>query len=309
MNGEAERYSGWLEGLRHAQRPLVPFHWEIELPEVFDRANAGFDAVVGNPPFLGGTKISTALGSEYLAYLGVAFTRSGNRMDLVGYFFRRSFALLREGGCLGLIGSNTIAQGDTRTGSLSVICEGGGTIYSAIPRVPWPGQAAVIVSMVHVFRGHWQKPCSLNNQGVDRISGFLVSGNIDDTPRRLAANAHSSFEGFMIAGQGFLFDEDDPNATPISEMNRLIAEDTRNQSVIAPYLGGKELNTHPTHLPHRYAINFGTMTEPEAKRWPSLYALVREKVKPERDATNRESRRKRWWQYGETRPGSGIPSF
>ena len=33
-------------------RPLVPFHWEVEFPEVFDRA-AGFDAFVGNPPFAG----------------------------------------------------------------------------------------------------------------------------------------------------------------------------------------------------------------------------------------------------------------
>lgn len=107
----------------------------------------------------------------------------------------------------------------------------------------------------------------------------------------------------MIAGQGFLFDDDDPNATPISEMNRLLAEDPRNRTIIAPYLGGKELNTEPKHLAHRYAINFGMMTEEEAKRWPSLYAIVRQKVKPERDTTARESRRKRWWQYGETRPG------
>ena len=289
--------------LRQGARPLPPFHWEIEFPEVFARADGGFDAIIGNPPFLGGTKISTALGSDYLAYLGVAFARSGNRMDLVGYFFRRVFSLLRESGCLGLVGSNTIAQGDTRTGSLSIICANGGLIYSAVPRLPWPGEAAVIVSIIHIIRGHWLGTCTLNNRKVDRISAFLVSGSIDDTPWRLAANARSSFEGFMIAGQGFLFDDGDPDATSISEMNRLIAEDQRNQTIIAPYLGGKELNTQPKHLAHRYAINFGTMTEEEAQKWPSLYALVRQKVKPERDSTARGSRRKRWWQYGETRPG------
>jgi hypothetical protein len=45
------------------------------------------------------------------------------------------------------------------------------------------------------------------------------------------------------------------------------------------------------------------MTEDEAKQWPMLFDLVLKKVKPERDLTARESRRKRWWQYGETRPG------
>lgn len=42
------------DALRKGERPVVPFHWEVEFPEVFDRENGGFDAVVGNPPFLGG---------------------------------------------------------------------------------------------------------------------------------------------------------------------------------------------------------------------------------------------------------------
>ncbi len=287
---------------------IRPFHWELEFPEVFrlDQSGdpqGGFDAMIGNPPFLGGTKISTALNANYLSYLGEVFTHSGNRMDLVGYFFRRAFSLLRAGGCLGFIGSNTIAQGDTRTGSLAFICTNGGAIYAAVPRIPWPGQAAVVVSVIHIFRGVWLGQCYLNGRQVTRVSAFLVPGSLDDVPEKLAANARSSFEGFMIAGQGFLFDDEDPAATPTTEMKRLIEQDPRNQSVIFPYLGGKELNTDPHQRPHRYAINFGTMTENEAMQWPSLFALVKEKVKPERDSDNRASRQKRWWQYGETRPG------
>src|SRR5208283_4696408 len=49
--------------LRGGPHPVVPFHWEIEFPEVFDRANGGFDAFVGNPPFMGGSKISGADGA------------------------------------------------------------------------------------------------------------------------------------------------------------------------------------------------------------------------------------------------------
>ena len=43
--------------------PGLPFHWEIEFPEVFDRETAGFDAFVGNPPFMGGSKISDQRGA------------------------------------------------------------------------------------------------------------------------------------------------------------------------------------------------------------------------------------------------------
>jgi hypothetical protein len=47
------RPSDALKWLGSGPRAIKPFHWEIEFPEVFDRANGGFDAMVGNPPFAG----------------------------------------------------------------------------------------------------------------------------------------------------------------------------------------------------------------------------------------------------------------
>jgi hypothetical protein len=71
---------------------------------------------------------------------------------LVAHFFRRSFTLLRKGGCLGLIATNTIAQGDTRSTGLRFICNNGGMIYNATRRYKWPGLAAVVVSLVHIMK-------------------------------------------------------------------------------------------------------------------------------------------------------------
>ena len=42
------------QSLREKEKPVEPFSWEVEFPEVFDRKNPGFDAIVGNPPFIGG---------------------------------------------------------------------------------------------------------------------------------------------------------------------------------------------------------------------------------------------------------------
>ena len=45
-----------------------PLHWPIAFPEVFSIAAArepGFDAMVGNPPFIGGQKITGAAGTDY----------------------------------------------------------------------------------------------------------------------------------------------------------------------------------------------------------------------------------------------------
>ena len=47
-----DRLEAAVSDLRGGTHAIVPFHWEIEFPEVFDRENPGFDAFVGNPPFL-----------------------------------------------------------------------------------------------------------------------------------------------------------------------------------------------------------------------------------------------------------------
>ena len=136
VSGGAESYRDWLEERRHAEKPLVPFHWEIEFPEVFDRSEPGFDAMLGNPPFMGGHKVWPVLGGSYRDYLKVQHAESGGKaVDLVAHFFRRCFTLIRQGGTIGLIATNTIAQGDTRSAGLRYLCRAGGTIYSARRRL------------------------------------------------------------------------------------------------------------------------------------------------------------------------------
>jgi hypothetical protein len=58
---------------------------------------------------------------------------------------------------------------------------------------------------------------------------------------QLLNNFRKSFEGFKVYGQGFLFDDKDPKATPISGMNHLIENNPRNQERIFPYIGGEEI--------------------------------------------------------------------
>ena len=79
---------------------------------------------------------------------------------------------------------------------------------------------------------------------------------------------------------GFTFDDTDTSgvASPLSLMHELIAKDPRNAERIFPYIGGEEVNDSPTHAHHRYVINFGEMTEEEARQWPDLMQIVEEKV-------------------------------
>ena len=277
QRGEMHGYVGWLGELRRKEPPLAPFHWEIEFPEVFDRENPGFDTVVGNPPFAGKNTVAAANVAGYPDWLKQVHEESHGNADLVAHFFRRAFGLLRTGGTSGLIATNTIAQGDTRSTGLRWICNNGGEIYGARRRVKWPGLAAVVVSVLHVHKGGFAGVKLLDGEAVDTITAFLFHRGGHDDPARLKANAGKSFVGSYVLGMGFTFDDTDTKgvATPLAEMRRLIAADPRNREVIFPYIGGEEVNTSPTHAHHRYVINFrdwplrreATETQaPEARR-------------------------------------------
>jgi hypothetical protein len=146
-------------------------------------------------------------------------------------------------------------------------------------------------------------PIVLDGKPVEKITAFLFHAGGNNDPQKLIANEGKSFQGSIVLGMGFTFDDGNPNATTIAEMQWLIEQDPRNQERIFPYIGGEEVNSSPTHAHHRYVINFGEMSEEEAREWPDLMAIVEEKVKPERNVQKRDALRVRWWQYAEKRPG------
>ena len=359
--GETPQYRSWLEELRDGESPLAPFHWEIEFPEVFERENPGFDAMVGNPPFAGKNTVAAANVSHYPDWLKQAHPESHGNADLVAHFFRRAFDLVRRDGAFGLIATNTIAQGDTRSTGLRWICEHGGEIYRARRRVKWPGLAAVVVSVLHVAKGRFPGGAQhlgdkaapdhgfgtlsagsfpgvkrLDGEAAETITAFLFHRGGHDDPARLAANAGKSFQGSIVLGMGFTFDDTDTKgvATPLAEMRRLIEANPRNRQAIFPYIGGEEVNTSPTHAHHRYVINFRDWPlrredlgarwadadddqrrawrrmetvpldyrGPVAADWPDLLAIVEERVKPERMAQKDRGAKNLWWRFIRTRP-------
>ncbi|TVS15390.1 MAG: hypothetical protein EA424_16245, partial [Planctomycetaceae bacterium] len=233
--------------LRTGEHPIPPFHWEIEFPEVFSRENGGFDAFVGNPPFAGHVTITAGNPEGFTDYLRTMFPRSGGKCDLVAFFFRQAFSLIRHNGTSGLIATNTIGQGDTRNSGLTFICTNGGSIYAARKRVKWPGEAAVVVSVVHAKKGTADGSRFLDGKPVEVITAYLFHRGNHVDPFRQRANAHRCFQGSVLRGMGFTFDNKDTSgvATSLAEMHRLIQKDPRNAKVIRPFIGGEELNSAP----------------------------------------------------------------
>ena len=99
-----------LEQIRSLHAAQRFFHWDLEFPEVFyDRHGrplgdqAGFDVVIGNPPYVRQEQLGPLKPFFQQAY---AETYSGTA-DLFVYFFHQGVKLLRQGGLLGYIASNS----------------------------------------------------------------------------------------------------------------------------------------------------------------------------------------------------------
>jgi hypothetical protein len=304
-----DKLSAMAATLRQAPHPLAPFHWEVEFPEVFVRGNAGFDAIIGNPPFAGKNSINAGNKPGYIKWLQVLHPHSHGSADLVAHFFRRSFDLLRSDGVFGLIATNTIGQGDTRASGLYLILQAKGEIVRAIRRLKWPGEAAVTVSIVHTSKGFHGKAI-LDGRRVPRISAYLMEGSLDDSPARLHSNAGIAFQGSIVLGMGFTFDDEAASkgvSLSLADMQRLITKNPRNRERIFPYIGGEEINGDPQHKHRRYVIRLEELSLQTAQQeFPDLIDLVRMYVKPQRDKLkgnpDAERRRINWWKWGRDTP-------
>lgn len=311
---KAGEFEAELRGLQtELRKTQVPFHWMIEFPEVFyaERADpldgwrrngaAWIDGFVGNPPFMGGKQVAGKFGNEYRDWLLELHDGSHGNGDLCAHFFRRSAALVGCNGTFGLIATNTISQGDTRITGLDELLRSGVRLYAAQESYTWPGDAAVIVSIVHGARGTVarERQAVLDGRLVASINSSLKADAQRSGPERLRHNDGLFSAGSFICGAGFLLEP--------AERNRLVEDEPSNQQRVRPYIGGEEVNNSAEHAFSRYVISFDAMPLEAASAWPSLLDIVRLRVKPGRDILrddNASARtlKKQWWRFQAHRP-------
>ncbi|HTN83735.1 MAG TPA: N-6 DNA methylase [Sorangium sp.] len=88
-------------------------HWELAFPAVFDRPEPGFDAVIGNPPWVAyvGRAAQPISPEVFNLYLRRSPAFHGYR-SLHGLFVHRAASLLRPGGRLGLVIPTSVSDLD-----------------------------------------------------------------------------------------------------------------------------------------------------------------------------------------------------
>ncbi len=305
------------EELRAMQREIrarIPvFHWMVEFPEVFyagrpdpldegrENRAAYMDAFIGNPPFADKNVLSAAHGEVYIRWLLALHADSHGNADITAHFFRRAATLLGTNGTFGLIATNTIAQGDTRTTGLKWLVQHGWQIIDATTSFKWPGSANVAVAIVHAALGTpAPRKVRLDGREVTFINSQLHARaeRADAVP--LETSRALWFQGAKVYGSGFQLDS--------HEYETVLRDTPHAVEVLRPYIGGDELNSSPRQEPHRYVINFGQHPlDLVSHRWPTLLHIVEQRVRPERELARTDTadgahRKKYWWQFAQPRP-------
>jgi len=259
--------------------------------------------VIGNPPFLGGKKLRSELGDEYVeAMFEVHDGRVPREADLVTYWFEKAREAIKAGRVkrAGLLATNSIRGGASRK-VLDRIRDSG-EIFMAWSDEPWVVEgAAVRISLVGFDVGE-ETPRYLDGSEVrvihsDLSGGHAAGGGVDLTKaRRLKENLDIAFMGDTKGGPfdipcdlalEWLALPPNPNGRP-------------NSDVVRPWVNAMDLTRRPRGM---YIVDFGVdMPEKEAALYEAPFEYVRKHVKPERDKNRRVSYREKWWIHVEPRP-------
>ena len=277
---------------------LAPDGGDADWPEV--------DAVIGNPPFLGGKLLIGGLGEDYVSRMFAVWNRRVPReADLVCYWFVKAGEQVASGKAtrVGLVATNSIRGGANRR-ALQAATEGR-PIFDAWPDEPWViDGAAVRVSLV-CFSGadDAHKPeTRLDGQPADVIHSDLTASRggtgIDLTgAKRIPANIGIAFMGdtkggpFDVSGdlaREWLSLPANPNGRP-------------NADVLKPWVNAMDLTRRPAG---KWIVDFGwEMMEADAALYESPFGHVKEHVWPMRQRNRREAYRVNWWRHVEPRQG------
>ncbi len=249
------------------------------------------NAVVGNPPFLGGKHMRIGLGDDYIDRIFDRFSDVKDSVDFCSYWFRLAHDHIGEKGRAGLVATNSISQGKSRRAALDYITQNGGYIHEAISTQPWSGEANVHVSLVNWIK---EKPTiyHLNNRCVEQINSSLTSTVDVSKAHRLKANLNQCFQGVIPVGGGFLIPED--------IANNWIKQDPKNKDVLKLFSMGANLAKEPHGKPQRWIIDFDNRTLEEVSEYKLPFAHVKKFVKPERERNRELVMREKWWRFKRT---------
>jgi hypothetical protein len=263
------------------------------------------DAIVGNPPFLGGAKLIRELGESYTQLLRAAYRGSPPAgADLVTYWFEKARKAVASEvtSFVGLVATNSIT-GPINRSVLSAI-QSDARIFSAWSDEPWINEgAAVRVSLICFdSRTNARVGCVLDGVSVKGIDAELrpietgTDERIAPTVATLPSNLGVAFRGMTKNGS---FDV--PGNLARRWLSMTNPHGRPNSDVVRPWRNGRDIAQRTRDM---WIVDFGVdRSETDASLFEEPFAAIAKVVKEERAGNRRDAYRARWWIFGEARPG------
>lgn len=258
------------------------------------------DAVVGNPPFLGNKKMISELGENYTAALRSAWPEVPGGVDLVCYWFAKSWAMIIEQRLqrAGLVSTNSIRAGANRDTLKPIVARG--RVFEAWSDEGWTVDGASVRVSLVCFDGQSDMGGRLDGNIVSKIRPDLTGGSMSadfTSAVSLSENCARAFIGDQKSGPFNITGE-----TARNLLQRPLNVNGRpNSDVVRPWLNGGDLTRRASG---QWIIDFGPhMPAGEAALYEAPFEIVLRDVKPSRDGLRRANHRDRWWIHGEARPG------
>ena len=241
------RLDAWLQGPR--PEPIRPLHWALEFPEVM--RHGGFDAIVSNPPFMGGQKLSGQLGEDLREYLIQDIgTRTSAAALTCAPTSCSAISRSRRTAGLGIIATNTIAQGDTREVGLDQVVDMGWAVYRAEKSQRWPGTASLEVSLLwtgHPGRARGAHPRRESSDGHNALARSTVEDARQSVP---AGGQCGPVLHRLVCPGNWLHSGTRGSAGSDRERS------AEQRQYLFPYLNGEDLNSRWDCSASRWVINF-----------------------------------------------------
>ncbi|MFL5807476.1 MAG: class I SAM-dependent DNA methyltransferase [Roseiflexaceae bacterium] len=253
------------------------------------------DVIIGNPPFLGGKRLRTELGDEYVNTIFALYdSRVPREADLVTYWFERTRALVESGQVKrgGLLATQSIRAGANRRVLAHI--KQTGDIFMAWSDRPWILDGAQVRVSIVGFDNGADTIRFLDGTSVQAINANLT-GSLDLTKaQRLIENLDISFMGDTKGGP-FDVQTDIAMALITAPLN---PNGRYNSDVVRPWINGLDITRRPRGV---WIIDFGVnMSEEEAALFEKPFEYALRKIKPERVAS--KTTRSEWWLHERTRP-------
>jgi hypothetical protein len=288
---------------------LVP-QWRYLNPHQAEWPAADF--IVGNPPFIGAGWMRTALGDGYTEALRASWPTVPESADLVMYWWHHAAEAVRCGHArrFGLITTNSLRQSFNRR---VVEAHQHATpplrLAFVVPDHPWvagaEGAAVRIAMSVGVLGSDEGRLLTATDEqpSADGSSQVFLQervGHIHADLRiganlaaavALRANGGLSSPGVKLHGAGFIVTRAEAAALGLGTVLGI-------ERHIREYRNGRDLTSTPRDV--LVVDLFGLTADEVRTRFPSLYQWVRDRVKPERDASADKELREKWWLFRRT---------